>query len=306
MKKKFNVGIIFLFICAFIWGTTCVAQSLGSDYVGPFTYNAGRFLLAGVVLLSVTLVRIIISKITKKELKLIEKKNKSYKWVIFLAIGVGLALFLGATLQQVGISITKSAAKSGFISSVYIVFVPLISMMFGKKVRPILFIFVFIALFGSLLISINKDFKLESGDLITLFCAIAFGFQITFVDLVNPHIDSILLNAIQFIVSGVLSLIIALFFEQDTYEMILKATPAILYASLLSGCIAYTFQIVGQKTTDATVSSLIMSLESVFALISGLIILEENLPIQAYVGSILVFLAIILSQVQFKKKTKKC
>lgn len=304
MKRKFNIGIIFLFICAFIWGTTFVAQSLGSEYVGPFTYNASRFLIAGIVLLVVTLVRKLISRKTKKELKLIDKKGKSFKVIIFLIIGVGVALFFGATLQQVGIDITKSAAKSGFISSVYIVIVPFISLMFGKKVRPILFLFVFIALFGSLLIAVNQDFKFEIGDLITLSCAACFAFQISFIDIVNPNVDSIFLNAIQFIVSGTLSLVIAVIFEKDSMEMVIRALPAILYAALLSGCIAYSFQIIGQKTTDATVASLIMSLESVFALLSGLIFMKEKLPIQAYIGSILIFSAIILSQIRFKRVKK--
>lgn len=304
MKQKFNIGIILLLICAFIWGTTFVAQSLGSDYVGPFTYNALRFLVAGIVLLIVTLIRKLISKKSKKELLLVDKKEKSTKLVVLLIIGVGVALFFGATLQQVGIEMTKSAAKSGFISSVYIVIVPLISLMFGKKVRPILFLFVFIALVGSLLIAINKDFKFEIGDLITLSCAACFAFQISFIDIVNPHVDSIFLNAIQFIISGTLSLIVALVFEKDTMEMIIKASPAILYAALFSGCIAYTFQIMGQKTTDATVASLIMSLESIFALISGLIVMKEDLPLQAYIGSLLVFIAIILSQIRFKRVKK--
>lgn len=292
--KKFK-GPIILLIAAFFWGTTFVAQSLGSDYVGPFTYNAGRFLITGIILSIICLIR--------KPRKI--ETIKSNKWIYIMSILVGVALFLGATFQQLGIDITKSSSKSGFLSSLYILFVPIIGLLFKKKVSPTICIFLAIALAGSYLITINENFTIELGDILTIVCAVMFALQIVLVDQVNPYIDAIKLSAIQFIVAGVLSTIFMLFTEEIIFVNIINASPAILYAAIFSGCIAFTLQIVGQKYTEASVASLIMSLESVFALLGGVIILSEDLSLRMIIGCVLIFLAVILSQIDFKKILNK-
>lgn len=295
MKFEKLKGPLILLITAFFWGTTFVAQSLGSDHIGAFTYNAGRFLITGIILTIVCLI---------KKTKKVETKA-SPKWIYMMSIFVGVALFLGATFQQLGIDLTKSSSKSGFISSLYIVFVPIIGLLFKKKTSPSIIIFLCIALIGSYLISINEKFDIELGDIFTLICAVMFGLQIVLVDQVNPHIDSVKLSAIQFIVAGILSVIFMLFTEKVVFSNIYKAMPAILYAAVFSGCIAFTLQIIGQKYTEPTVASLIMSLESVFALIGGVLVLNETLSPKMQIGCLLIFSAVVLAQIDFKKLFKK-
>lgn len=291
-------GPLLLLITAFLWGTTFVAQSLGSDHVGAFTYNAGRFITTGIILL-------IISFIRKGKVKEHIPNNKSVKWIFIISIFVGVALFLGSTFQQLGINITKSPSKSGFISSLYMVFVPIIGYFIKKKPKPIIWVYLLIAIIGSYLISINGEFKLEFGDILTMICAVMFAVQIVLVDIINPYIDSIKLSATQFIVAGILSTIFMLFTENVNFDDIYLALPAIMYAAIFSGCIAYTLQIIGQKYTEATIASMIMSLESVFALISGVIILKEELTFRLIIGCSLIFIAVICAQIDFKKVFKR-
>lgn len=295
--KKFK-GPLLLLITAFFWGTTFVAQSLGSNHVGAFTYNAGRFIITGVILLIISLFR-------KRNIKEYIPSSKSVKWIFIMAIFVGVALFMGSTFQQLGINITKSPSKSGFISSLYMVFVPIIGYFIRKKPKPIIWLYLGLAIVGSYLISVNGDFKLELGDILTLICATMFAVQITLVDIINPHIDSVKLSAMQFIVAGILSFVFMLFTEKVNFNDIYLALPAILYAAIFSGCIAYTFQIIGQKYTEPTIASMIMSLESVFALFGGVIILKEELTLRLIIGCILIFISVVCAQIDFKKLFKK-
>lgn len=291
-------GPLILLITAFLWGTTFVAQSLGSDHVGAFTYNAGRFIITGIILLIISLIR-------KRKVKEYIPTTKPISWIFIMAICVGVALFLGATFQQLGINITKSPSKSGFISSLYMVFVPIIGYVIKKRPKPIIWLFLVIAIIGSYLISVTGSLTFELGDILTLICAMMFAVQIVLVDVINPYIDSIKLSAIQFLVAGFLSIIFMLFTEEVNFYNIYMALPAIMYAAIFSGCIAYTFQIIGQKYTEATVATMIMSLESVFALISGVIILKEELTLRLIIGCSLIFIAVICAQVDFSKLFKK-
>lgn len=295
--KKFK-GPLLLLITAFFWGTTFVAQSLGSNHVGAFTYNAGRFIITGVILLIISLFR-------KRNIKEYIPSSKSVKWIFIMAIFVGVALFMGSTFQQLGINITKSPSKSGFISSLYMVIVPIIGYFIKKKPKPIIWLYLGLAIVGSYLISVTGDFKLELGDILTLICAMMFAVQITLVDIINPHIDSVKLSAMQFIVAGILSFVFMLFTEKVNFNDIYLALPAILYAAIFSGCIAYTFQIIGQKYTEPTIASMIMSLESVFALFGGVIILKEELTLRLIIGCILIFISVVCAQIDFKKLFKK-
>ena len=292
-------GPILVLICSLFWGTTFVAQSLGSDYLGAYTYNALRFLIAGVILILITFVR---KKTQKEKLILINTENKSLKYILIFSVLVGLTLFLGASFQQLGISLTKSSLKSGFISTIYIVLVPVVALIFKKKLKPIIFPLIFVALIGSFLIAINEEFKLETGDILTLICALFFAFQIVFIDHITPYIDSILLTAIEFIIAGVISLVIALLTETITLDNLISAAPSVMYAAIFSGCISYTLQIEGQKYTQPTLASMIMSLESVFAMFSGIIFLGEKLTINVLIGSILIFGSIIIAQLFHSKE----
>ena len=307
MKQYTLKGPILLFITALLWGTTFVAQALGGDYVGAFTYNTFRYLIAGVVLLAISYIRKFYYKKKEKEFSFVHNvtKKMNYTVIILLTIGVGVALFLGGAFQQLGITMTKSSGKTGFIASLYIVFVPVLGLMFGRKFNPVIFIFIIIALLGSFLISFDNEMHFELGDILTLICAVFFAFQIVFIDVVNPHMDPIFLTGLECLIAGILSLVCALLFESTSIDNVIKAMPAILYAAILSSCIAYTLQVFGQKYTKPSVAPLIMSLESVFALISGLIVLHESMPIQGYVGCALIFLAIIGAQLDYKSLFSK-
>ena len=291
-------GPLILLITAFFWGTTFVAQSLGSDHVGAFTYNACRFIITGIILFIISLIR-------RRNVKEYIPTKKSVAWIFIMALFVGVALFLGSTFQQLGINITKSPSKSGFISSLYMMFVPIIGYFIRKKPKPIIWLFLAVAIIGSYLISVTGEFKLELGDLLTLICAVMFAVQIVLVDIINPYIDSIKLSAMQFIVAGTLSIIFMLFTEEVNFYNIYLALPAIMYAAIFSGCIAFTLQIVGQKYTESTIASMIMSLESVFALLGGIIILKETLTLRVLIGCSLIFIAVICAQIDFKKILKR-
>lgn len=299
MSKKSNLtGPILLLICAVFWGTTFVAQALGSDYLGAYTYNAFRFLIAGVILIVITLIR---KKVNKDKLILIHTENKSLKYILIYSVLVGITLFLGATFQQLGITLTKSSLKSGFISTIYIVLVPVVGLIFKKKLKPVIIPLILVALIGSFLIAINEKFELETGDILTLICALFFALQIVFIDHITPHIDSILLTAIEFIVAGIISLVVSLCTETITLNNIINALPSVMYAAIFSGCISYTLQIEGQKYTQPTLASMIMSLESVFAMLSGVIFLGEKLTLNVLIGSLLIFGSIIVAQI-FQQK----
>lgn len=284
--KKYK-GPLLLFIGALIWGSTFVAQSLGSDNVGPFTFNAIRFTISGVILL-------VVSMLFK------DKKPINKKYYIY-AVLTGLALFLAATLQQVGIDMTKSAAKSGFLTSLYIVFVPILGLFIKNKTSNLIWIWISIALIGSYLIASKETFTFELGDILTIICSIFFAIQILLVDKTVNYMSSIKLCSIQFLVTGILSFVLCIFLEELVLNKIMLAMPAILYAAILSGCIAYLFQIIGQKTTEPTIASLIMSLEAVFALLAGILILKEQFNIKEIIGCILVFTAVICSQIKFNR-----
>lgn len=300
MKNKI-IGLILLAITAFFWGITFVFQRIGSDYIGPYTWNATRYLISGIIMLSFYF---ILKKTNKNNLE--KQKTLSKKRIIIYTILVGVFLCLGSNFQQIGITLTKSASKIGFLTSTYIVFVPLISFIFlKKKVSPIILGCLATAMVGFYLISIKGKVELEFGDIITIFSSVSFALQIIFIGLVNDNISGILLSGIQFMITFILSFILMVIFEGIDFKGVLKALPAICFAAIFSGCVAYTLQIYGQKYTDDTVASLIMSFESVFSLIFSMVILKEVLLPREWIGSALIFVSIIVSQIGFKKIGKK-
>lgn len=308
MKKILNQfkGPLILLLTAVIWGTTFVAQSLGSDYVGPFTYCGFRFIISGIIMIIYTVIDTSQKKKKGLDASLIINDGYSNKKIYIMAFLVGLGLFIGSVLQQLGLTLTKSPSKSGFISATYMLFVPIFCLIFFKeKVKHYIWILLGVALTGSFLISYdpNSEFLLELGDLATLGGALGFSIQISVIDKVNPHINSTLLSGIEFLIVGLFSIPCMLLFEEFSVDAFVKALPAILYAAILSGCIAYTLQIVGQKYTEPSIAAMLMSLESVFALLSSILFLHEQISLNAWIGSILIFASVILAQLpRFKKK----
>ena len=299
MIKNFK-GSIMLLITSLIWGTAFVAQSEGMNYVEPFTYNAMRTLLGGVVLIPVMILFRFSDKRNGKE-----KSSCSLRNTVIGGICCGIALFIASSFQQAGIAQT-TAGKAGFVTALYIVIVPMIGIFLHKKIPLRMWLFIAIALAGFWLLCIKQDVGISSGDLLVFFGAIAFAVHITVIDYFNQkNTDGILMSCIQFFTAGLLMLICMFIFEKPTIPNIMGAGGTILYAGILSCGVAYTLQILGQKHTNPTLATMLMSLESVFAALSGWLILGEKLSIKEFIGCVLIFAAVILAQLAGTDKLKK-
>ncbi len=299
MIKNFK-GSIMLLITSLIWGTAFVAQSEGMNYVEPFTYNAMRTLLGGVVLIPVMLLFRFSDKRNGKK-----KSSCSLKNTVIGGICCGVALFIASSFQQAGIAQT-TAGKAGFVTALYIVIVPMIGIFLHKKMPLRMWLFIAIALAGFRLLCIKQDIGISSGDLLVFFGAIFFAVHITVIDYFNQKkTDGILMSCIQFFTAGLLMLICMFIFEKPTIPNIIGAGGTILYAGILSCGVAYTLQILGQKHTNPTLATMLMSLESVFAALSGWLILGEKLSIKEFIGCVLIFAAVILAQLAGTDKLKK-
>lgn len=289
-----------LLITSIIWGTAFVAQSEGMNYVEPFTYNAMRTLLGGVVLIPVMILFRFSDKRNGKE-----KSSCSLKNTVIGGICCGIALFIASSFQQAGIAQT-TAGKAGFVTALYIVIVPMIGIFLHKKMPLRMWLFIAIALAGFWLLCIKQDIGISSGDLLVFFGAIFFAVHITVIDYFNQkNTDGVLMSCIQFFTAGLLMLICMFIFEKPTIPNIMGAGGTILYAGILSCGVAYTLQILGQKHTNPTLATMLMSLESVFAALSGWLILGEKLSIKEFIGCVLIFAAVILAQLAGTDKLKK-
>lgn len=298
MIKNFK-GSIMLLITSIIWGTAFVAQSEGMNYVEPFTYNAMRTLLGGVVLIPVMILFRFSDKRNGKE-----KSSCSLKNTVIGGICCGIALFIASSFQQAGIAHT-TAGKAGFVTALYIVIVPMIGIFLHKKMPLRMWLFIAIALAGFWLLCIKQDIGISSGDLLVFFGAIFFAVHITVIDYFNQkNTDGVLMSCIQFFTAGLLMLICMFIFEKPTIPNIMGAGGTILYAGILSCGVAYTLQILGQKHTNPTLATMLMSLESVFAALSGWLILGEKLSIKEFIGCVLIFAAVILAQLAGTDNTK--
>ncbi|PID82484.1 MAG: EamA family transporter [Clostridiales bacterium] len=291
MKKNSLFGSFLLLIASFIWGTAFVAQSVAMDHLGPFTFGGVRYLLSFFTVLPIAIYT--------------SKKRSEIKITKRSAIGgtlCGVFLFAGATFQQFGI-LYSTVSKAGFITTLYIVIVPIISaFVFKNKVAKKTVIAVIIAVVGFYLLTMSSQFVISLGDVLLFIGSIFWALQIITIDRVVRHEDPLVLLIIEFSVTSILSFVFALLFESITISSIVNAIGPILYAGILSGGIAFSFQMFGQRTTEPVIASLIMSLESVFASLGGVILLSEVLSTKEIIGCILIFVAIILAQVKIKKK----
>lgn len=297
MSKKMQSNILLL-LTAIIWGSAFVAQKSGMDYIEPFTFNGIRTFIGGLVLIPVIMV---MSKKAPAEQLSKEEKAKNNKALLIGGFCCGLALFAAGSLQQFGVSYT-TAGKAGFITTLYVVFVPIISVILRKRVRPIMWLCVVLGAIGLYLLCMtDSSFSLTFGDSLVLLCAVAFGIHIMVVDHFSPKMDGIKLSCIQFLTAGTLGIIGMFIFETPDINAILDCAVPILYAGVLSCGLGYTFQVVAQKHAEPTVASLLMSLESVFAVISGAILLGESMSVRELSGCAVIFAAVIISQLPEKK-----
>ena len=294
MGKKLQ-GTMMLLLTALIWGSSFVAQRAGMEYIGPFTFNGIRSLIGGLVLIPVIF---LFSK--EKNAELTEAEKKAGKKTLLLGgILCGIVLFAASSLQQIGMVYT-TAGKAGFITALYIVLVPILGVFIRKKVKPIVWLCVILAVAGLYLLCMTDGLSLGRGDLLVLLCAFAFSIHILVIDYFAPRTDGVALSCIQFFVCGILSLFPMFLAETPVWFAILDCWIPILYAGVLSCGVAYTLQILAQKHTDPTVASLLLSLESVFAAIAGAIILHEQLAPRELAGCVLLFAAIIIAQLPSK------
>ncbi len=302
--KKY-LGSFALLLAAVIWGFAFVAQTSGAKSIPAFTLNALRSFV-GFAFLALL---IAIMSIKKKDL--IPSDKASVKSLIIGGICCGAALFIATGFQQYAIGTyppeAAASGRSGFITALYVVLVPCVSaLILKKKIHPIVWLGIGIAVVGMYLLSFSKGISgIYLGDLITFLCAVSFCGHILVVDHFVAKSNGILLSCIQFFTVGVLSLVVALIFEKTTLSAILEALIPVLYLGIMSSGVAYTLQVVGQKYTAPTTASILMSLESVFAVIGGALVLGERLSFRELIGCLLMFAAIIVAQSPDFAKSKK-
>ena len=289
MNKKSLQSSLLLFLAAFIWGVAFVAQSVGMDYMGPYTFNGARFIMGSMVLLPLVLYR-------RKSPKVDRKLFGSAKVTVTGGICCGLALCSAALFQQYGILYT-TVGKAGFITTLYIIIVPIMGIFLKKKTGLKIWIAVVLALVGMYLLCLTRgDFYLQKGDLYILVSAVIFAIQILAIDHFTLLVDGVKLSCAQVLTNAVLGTIMMFLFEQPKIENIFAAWLPIVYAGALSSGVGYTFQIIGQKGMNPTVASLILSLESVISVLAGWLLLHQILTVREMVGCVLAFAAIIIVQ----------
>ena len=292
MNVKKLKSTFLLFLTAIIWGFAFVAQRVGAEYVGAFTFNGIRFILGALSLIPVIL-------IFEKE-----KFNKEkFKRTVMSGLLAGVVLFIASTLQQYGVEITQSAGKAGFLTGLYIVLVPLIRFVMGKKTNILTFFGAIFAVVGLFFLCMTgNEISFGTGDIVLIIGAFFWAGHILVVDKFVNDISPLKFSMTQFLVCGIFSIVGALLTENIEFSAIQSAGIPILYGGLMSVGVAYTCQILGQKDADPTFASIIFSTESVFSAIGGAIILHEIMSGRGYIGCALIFIGIILSQLNINVK----
>lgn len=302
IKMRSNILLV---ITAMIWGAAFVAQKAGT-VLEPFTYNFSRSVLGAIALLPLIF---FMDKKREKACETDSRKDVSKtgwnKTLIMGGIATGIVLAVATNLQQLGLTLGVGAGKAGFITTLYIIMVPLIGIFIGKKIRPIIWFCVLLGAVGFYMLTLagkNVGLRITGGDLYMLLCALGFACHILVVDHFSPKCDGIKMSCIQFAVAGFICFVAMLLFENPNIEAIKDCWLPIAYCGICSSGIGYTLQIVAQKHAEPTTASLIMSLESVFATISGTLFLSERMTAIEWVGCAVIFVAVILAQLPSKEE----
>ena len=302
--KKLKGNMIMLFI-SFVWGVSFIAQSKGVESISPIAFNGIRSMLGALVLVPVIL--FIDSRNKKKGIEV----KKFDKTLLTGGILCGVLLCVATTLQTAGMVYT-SPGKSGFLTALYMVIVPIIGIVMGKKPQKVILFSVAIAITGLYLMCIDSEFNINVGDVMTIICAFVFAAHILVIDYFSPKVDGVKLAFTQFFVCGIINLIWMFFDGVPSLASVLECKASIAYSGIMSCGVAYTLQIIGQKYTDPTSASILMSLESVFATLSTVILITLGwnitgglLTIKEISGCVLMFVAIILVQIPDKSTINK-
>ncbi len=304
---------ILLLLTALIWGVAFVSQSVGMDYMGPFTFNGARFLMGSAVLLPVIVFRR--KRAARREAERVESSavtesrpasesgTAAGKTAVIGGICCGLALCPAALFQQFGIMYT-TVGKAGFITTLYIIIVPVIGIFMKKKPGARIWAGAVLAAFGFYLLCMKEGFTLSRGDALVFIGAILFSIHILVIDYFSPKADGVEISCIQFLTAGVISSILAFVFEKPELSGMIDGIIPLAYAGILSSGVAYTLQVIGQRDTDPAVASLLLSMESVFSLLAGWVILGQALSVRELAGCGLVFGAVILVQLPEGKRSR--
>lgn len=295
MKAKFK-GPLCLFLCSLFWGMAFAAQSNAMNYMGPYTFVFLRSAITSLVLFSVHPLMVRTRMIPAEN-----RENRASLWKVGALCGVFLVA--ATLLQQIGL-VTTSTAKSGFITALYIVIVPILGLFIGKKPQITILLGVAMSLVGLYFLCMKDAFCIDPGDLLTFFSAIVFALHILLIDRFGGNLDSVKLSAVQFLFAAVCSGILAFTLETPTFENFAACWTSVVYVAVFSGALGYTLQIAGQKSTDPTIASLIMCLESVFAAVGGWILLDQRLSGHEMLGCALMLGASIVALIPLPAKTK--
>ena len=297
-----------LVLTALIWGIAFVAQTTGGDTVGAFSFNCIRSLIGGIVLIPV--IHVLDTKTDKKPKTAAEKKT-----LLTGGIACGCVMFIASSFQQLGINLGTEAGKAGFLTACYILLVPILGLFLKKKCGWNIWVGVVLTLAGLYLLCMNgtTGFSLRFSDGLVIICAVCFSLHILLVDHFSPLVDGVRLSSIQFIISGLIGLIPTFFVDMHhslsgfyAWLPALQSWNAwipILYAGVMSCGVGYTLQIIGQNGLNPTIASLLMSLESVFSVLAGWIILGQKLTPREILGCVIIFVAIVLAQIPVNTKT---
>lgn len=305
MKSSLRSSLLLL-LTAMIWGLAFVAQDVAMESVRAFTFNGARMFLAALMLLVVCAVldrkaAVNPEKPDGSTIRFRDMNPAQKRTLLLGGILCGSVLAVASSLQQIGLEQGAAPGKAGFITALYIVLVPICGLFFGKRLRLILIPAVVFSVIGLYLLCMTGTFRLESSDVYLILCALSFTAHILIVDYFSPRTDCVKLSCIQFFVCAVLCTIAAEIWEKPDWFQLMDCLIPLLYAGLLSGGLGYTLQMVAQKDLDPTVASLIMCLESVFAVLGGLIILKDTMTSREYWGCALMMCGILLAQWPEKK-----
>ncbi|HEY9089870.1 MAG TPA: DMT family transporter [Anaerolineaceae bacterium] len=292
MPRHHFRGEILLFITALIWGTSFVAQRVGMERIGPFTFTASRFLIGALSLL----VFILITGATGAAAR--PSSPASHRADLLKGgLACGLALFMAISFQQFGLQYT-SAGKAGFITALYILLVPVFGLFLRKNVSPRVWLGVILAITGLYLLTVTEGFSIGRGDLIVLCGTVFWAVHILVIDHFAAKVEASKLSFLQFLIAGVISAAVAGAVEVMEFSAIWKSAAPILYAGVVVVGIAYTLQVFGQKHASPSIAAIILSLESVFAVLSGMLLLGETLTGREIAGCILMFAAVLIAEIK--------